>query len=466
MAGQSRGDLDALRERAASGDTAARDALAEVVANRKSDKHARVAAVQALATLGEGALAPVEALTVALEARDAALRSATVDLLIGAGATAEDWSEVAAECLARGDETIAPLLGTWGASALPVILPSLLVGKPSVRTAAAHALVEIAGELDGTEVAEALHGLLTSDKEPLQRLALETVARLRRPPGSLAEPVADLSRFPGARRALLRFDKTWVKRELRSLLKSQSVDERLCGLAIVQQYGASAAEFAELVASVLARDTQVQTAVAAIHALGRILPESELAQALEPSLDHWSEEVRAAARSYLSALDVEPRSSVWHGHPFSDALIRELQRLGCKPHGSMQVPQERLVEGRLVRLNHEETRELIEPIPVSPAIWALTRLVSYPRTMFHHWNSFEQLGTFHFSWEDEIYAVPMDGEERLMHVFGDGSIGYFAAIDLRDTSNDPALYYLERWYPEGWRVARQLSAYLRQLGHR
>lgn len=463
MAGQSRGDLDALRERAAHGETAACDALAEVVASPSADTQARIAAVEALATVGAGALRAVEALRAALEDRDPGLRRATVALLVGAGAALEDWSEAAARCLARGDGAIPPLLATWGASALPMVLAALSGSDAlHVRRVAVHALVEIAGVLDGEEVEAPLTELLTCEEASLQQLALEVVARLRRPPASLAELVADLSRFPGARRALLRFDRDVVKRELSSLIKSQYLEERLCGLAIVQEYGASAAELAELVASELARDTQAETAVASVHVLHRIVPASALAAALEPALDHWSDAVRTAARSYLSALDIEPRASVWDGHPFADALIRELQRIGCRPRGSMRAPTERLIRNRQQRVGLERRRPP-PPLAVTPTIWALTQQIDYPSRYFDDWIGGDREAYLHFESEPEIFPVTADGCEHLLHVFGYCNRDYFAAIDLRDTSDDPSVFYLAHSRPRAHRVSYRFSDYLRRL---
>jgi hypothetical protein len=335
------------------------------------------------------------------------------------------------------------------------------------RNPAAKALVAVAEELDGPEVMDEVQDLLTDDKDTYQKLGLQVVSRLRRPPPSLVEPVADASYLPDARRALLRFDKDRVKRELKSLIGSQNQDERTCGLEIARRYGPEASEFAPQIASVLANDTRVQSAIAAVNALARMLPEDQLAKALEPAQDHNDAAVRQLAQRFLAAAGAPVRESIWAGHPFSDSLLARLQSMGFKPKGdSMKVPDDRPAPIERTLQNALEG-ETLAPFQLSPAVWAWLNMLEFPDyRLYTVWDSHEGTDTFHFSDEDPIFGLTIRDTRHLMNVIGDGSIGYFAAIDLRDTSNDPAVYYLERWYPEGWKVSWTLSSYLRNLGTR
>lgn len=53
----------------------------------------------------------------------------------------------------------------------------------------------------------------------------------------------------------------------------------------------------------------------------------------------------------------------------------------------------------------------------------------------------------------------------LMYVIGDGSIGYYAVLDLSDMSDDFLFYYIEWWSGWGsedsWRVFYSFLCYLR-----
>lgn len=347
-----------------------------------------------------------------------------------------------------------------------VVLPRIRAGLSAggrARKPAAQALQAIAADLVGPEIEDELLELLEDDKEAYQRIGLEIVARLRRPPRGLVETVADASYLPEARRALLRFDRERVKRELRSLLNSRNANERLTGLQIVQQYGPSAAEFSQQIAEGLASDRNARSAIAAINALTRLLPEDELALALEPTLDHFDANVRKLAQSHLKKIGAPVRDSAWNGHPFAPSLRQRLQVMGFVPKGSdMLVPEDR--PANIDRpFEYAEEGQKLEPFQLSPATWAFLNMLEFPPyTLYQVWGSYEDSQTFHFSSEDPIYLV--DG--HYMHVIGDGSIGYFACIDLKDPSNDPAVYHIERWYNEGWKVTWSLSSYLRDLGLR
>jgi len=350
---------------------------------------------------------------------------------------------------------------------LPRIKAGLAAGGRA-RKPAAQALAAVAGDLVGPEIEDIVDELLTDDKEAYQKLGLEIVARLRKPPASLTESVADCSYLPEARRALLRFDRERVKKELKSLLGSKAPNERLTGLQIVSQYGPSAAEFTPQIAESLKTDQNPKSAIAAINALARLMPEEALTVALEPTLDHVDAGVRAASKRHLARIGAPIRDSAWKGHPFSSSLHHRLQSMGFKPKGSMVPPSERLVDMSR-SLEWAPGGFALEPFELSPTIWAFLNMVEYPpHTLYTVWGSYDDAQTFHFSEEAPIYVVPKRGGKghHLMQVIGDGSIGYFACIDLTDTGNDPSVYYVERWHAEGWRASYSLSSYLRSLGLR
>lgn len=430
-------------------------------------------AAEIAGSIGPEALPLAESLATAARSKDKATRKAALDAILSVGGEPSVYRDAVKDALGRADQAVIPIIATWGPPALPLVKGALAAKKTQVRKVGLQALVEIAGGLQGHEVEQELIDFLEDwDREALQVLALEVVARLRKPPASLTEPVADLSSMRGSKRALLRFDKTRVKRELRSLIKSQSKDERVVGLEIVGHYGNSASEFAELVQERLATDTSMEGSVAAVHALGKLLDGDALGEALAPALDHWSDDVQAVAKEYLEEADVPVRESVWEGHPFSTSLVRQLQRFGFKPTGSaMRVPDARPYEHHGYGEGFESDEEAPLPETLSPAVWALLEMLEWPPyELFTVWGSSgwdENTMTFHFSREPGVLPIRLNGGAwQIMTVIGDGSIGYYACIDLLDTSDDPAVYYLERWWPEGWRVSRTLSGYLRRIGRR
>jgi len=353
------------------------------------------------------------------------------------------------------------------AAVLPRIKAGLAAGGRA-RKPAAQALAAVAGDLVGPEVEDIVEELLIDDKDTYQKLGLDIVSKLRRPPPSLTESVADCSYLPEARRALLRFDRDRVKKELKSLIGSKAPAERLTGLQIVTQYGPSASEFVPQIAEVLKTDLNAKSAVAAINALARLMPQEALVSALEPTLDHVDAGVRSASKRHLTRIGAPVRDSAWKGHPFSQGLHHRLQSMGFKPKGSMKPPKERPFDMER-KIEWAEDGFTVAPFELSPTIWAFRNMLTYPpHTLYTVWGSYDDAQTFHFSSEPSVYVVPKRGGKghHLMHVIGDGSIGYFACLDLTDPGNDPSVYYVERWHAEGWRASYSLSSYLRGVGLR
>jgi len=431
------------------------------------DKTTRKLAAEALTDLGPAARGVAPAIAKLATNKDAATRKLALAAAATVGGDATTWAEAAEFALRAGDKAVIDLFAHFDGRALPILRAAWHRSSPKSQLVIGECLKVIAPHIDAVEVEDLLRSFLLHDKEPQQRLGLELIARIRKPPLSLAEEVADLSSLPGARTALLRFPEARVKRELRSLIKSQSPPERTVGFEVVKHYGSSAREFAPLIAEVLANDTHAESARTAVHTLARLLPDDELAAALEPALDHWDADVQKVARRYLAQAEVAPRASVWDNHPFSPGLLRQLQRLGFKPTAPFAIPPSRPLPDRPFEWN--DPGDLVAHT-LSPAVWALLHaLTSPPYTLYTVWGSYENRDTFYFSKENPIYVLPLRERTHLMHVIGDGSIGYFATIDLLDTSNDPAVYYIERWGgwgDGGWQASWNLSGYLRNLGTR
>jgi len=364
-----------------------------------------------------------------------------------------------------------------GAAAAEPLAALVLTRKGKALTAAAEALADVARHVDGARIEAAVLRLL----EDLRRASaieqgLRIVARSRRPPPSWVEPCADASAFPGAAAALERFPYASVQRELRSLVSSRSAEEQCTGLRLLLHHGAEAAEFVPEVQAALVRPSAPKSARLALDALLALMPAEELPAALEPALDHYDPVVRDAARATLSQLGAPVRASAWEGHPFSQELLYQLQRLGFQPK-QFPVPAQRGLPPLPYQEDFGEPRPEDATATIGAAVWALYEgngaMVWPPYALYTVWGSHENSYTFYFggdSTHEHIFPVEIDGRRRLMFVLGDGSIGYYAALDLLDGSSDPALYYMERWgvrYPGDLHpVAFRLSRYLSRLGVR
>ncbi len=434
----------------------------------RADGRTRKAAVEVLGAIGPAAAPAAEALAQAARNKDPGISKAALEAIATVGGDFEIYRPVLADALKKNNKLVVDALGRFGAQAAPLVRDALDNHKRSHRIAL-DVLLQIAPEVECADFEAEVQACLDHEREPWQRLGLQLVSRLHRPTEALIESVADLSSLDGARQALLRFPADKVKREIRSLLKSSSPPERVVGLELVQNLGSSAREFAPLIADILTIDNHAQSARIAVHTLARLLPDHELANALEPALDHWDPDVQRAARRYLAQVEVEARDSVWDAHPFSHALRLQLQRLGFKPKAPFDTPKARPLSPERPFQWAERAEE--DNINLSPAIWALLHDLQYPPyELYTVWGSYENAQTFHFHDEDPVHVVSINNQRRLMHVIGDGSIGYFATIDLKDTSNDPAVFYTERWGPgwndSNWMVTNTLSGYLRQLGSR
>jgi hypothetical protein len=324
----------------------------------------------------------------------------------------------------------------------------------------------LAQSLECSDNEDLLKDLLQNDKEPLQRLGLDLVRRMRRPTLPLLEPVADLSRMPGAKEALLRFPHDALKKELRSLIKSKNEEEAVVGLEIARYLGPSAEEFAPLISEVFSTDMRAKSAMAAVHTLSALSHEEQYDKIFSPALDHWNEDVRKEVKRKLEKAEIPVRESIWEGHPFSESLRIQLQRLGFAPRGKFDIPKERPWPDLPFSWGDAPK----EKKNLSPALWAFLHAMKTPGYhLYIVWGSYEGSQTFHFSSESNIYVVNHRGTTRYMHVIGDGSIGCFATIDLNDESNDPSVYYIERWdgaKDGSWYVSHSLSSYFKQLGNR
>ncbi len=463
-----KGDLDALLPLGAP----AAAALAALLDDPHTAAPDRERALNALAAFGPvAAQEAADALLRALTDKAPALRKAALQALAQIGGDLDPYRDALLNALLKAEPDAPAAAARWEADAAPLAREVFDRAKPFSKPwrAAADLLLAIAPHVQTADFEAELLALLTHDKETWQKLGLAITAQIQRPTLDLVEPVADLSYLPDARHALRRFPFERVKRELRSLINSSSPPERLVGLELARYYGAAAQEFAELIAQKLPYDL-TDSARAAVHALGRLLPDEELANALQPALDHPSEEVRSAARSYLEDLDVPIRESAWEDHPFSPSLRIVLQRLGFKPKLAFKdIPRDVPLPDRPFLWGERTPDD--DKARLSRTMWALLYgLTPPPYTLYTVWDSYESSHTFYFSSEEPIYVVKYGPNRHLAHVFGDGSIGNFATLNLLDTSNDPALYYTERWGPtwsDGhWRASYSLSSYLRQLGKR
>lgn len=397
-----------------------------------------------------------------------------LDLLARVGADPAALGEVAR--LTTTAEGRAALQGAGAAAAEPVAA-LVLAKKGKAQSQAAEVLAELAPAVDGARIEAAVLRLLEDlRRESSVELGLKIAARARNPPRSWVEPCADASAFPGAADALRRFPYDAVQRELRSMLNSQSGEEQCTGLALLLHHGQEAAEFVPQVQAALARPSSPRSTRLALQALVALMPAEQLPAALEPALDHYDPQVREAAAAHLSRLGAPVRDSAWEGHPFSPELLRQLQRLGFRPR-QFPVPAQR----GLPPLPYHE--DFGGPLPedqsatVGAAVWALTqgnRAMDWPAyALYTVWGSYENAHTFYFGGDgchEHIFPVEHAGRRRLMFVLGDGSIGYYAVLDLLDPSPDPPLYYMERWgvrYPSDLhRAAYNLSRYLSRLGLR
>jgi hypothetical protein len=327
----------------------------------------------------------------------------------------------------------------------------------------------LAQSLECSDCEDVLKELLQNDKNSLQTLGLELMRRMRRPTLPLLEPVADISRLPGAKEVLLRFPHEALKKELHSLIKSKNEEESVVGLELARYLGASAAEYTPLIAEVFAQDLRPKSSKAAVHTLAALVPKEDHPKVLSNALDHWNEDVRKDVARYLEKIDYPVRASIWEGHPFSEDLRIQLQRLGFSPKEKFESPANRPWPSLSLEWG-DEVKEDPKTKQVSPAIWAFLHSLNKPEYhLYIVWGSSEDSQTFHFSSESSIYVVDHKETQRFMYVIGDGSIGCFATIDLNDASNDPSVYYMERWagHKNGtWRVAFSLSSYLKQLGSR
>jgi hypothetical protein len=327
----------------------------------------------------------------------------------------------------------------------------------------------LAQSLECSDCEDLLKEFLQNDKDSLQTLGLELMRRMRRPTLPLLEPVADISRLPGAKEVLLRFPHAALKKELHSLIKSKNEEESVVGLELARYLGASAEEYTPLIAEVFAQDLRPKSSRAAVHTLAALAPKEDHPKLLSNALDHWNEEVRKDVRRYLEKVDFPVRASIWEGHPFSEDLRIQLQRLGFSPKAKFEITEDRPWPALSFDWGGED-KEKPKAMPLSAAIWAFLRSLNQPDYhLYIVWGSSEDSQTFYFSNEPSIYVVDHKGTQRFMYVIGDGSIGCFATLDLNDSSNDPAVYYIERWagHKDGtWRVSFSLSSYLKQLGSR
>ena len=379
---------------------------------------------------------------------------ALLDLLARAGTDADALAEVARQAVAQ-----------------------VLKGKGKARIQAAEALAEIAGKVDGATLEAAVLSLLDDRARPAAvEQGLRIVARSRQPLQRWVEPCADASAHPGAADALKRYPYTSVQRELRSSVTSTSADEQCTGLALLLHHGAEAAEFVPQVQAALVRPSAPRSTRLALEALIALLPPADLPAALEPALDHYDPVVRDAARAYLTQLGAPARASAWEGHPFSQDLLRQLQRLGFQPK-QFPVPAQRGLPPLPYQKDFGEPKPEDQTAILGEAVWALCKdngaMTWPPYALYTVWGSHENSYTFYFGGDGghrHIFPVELEGKRRLMFVLGDGSIGYYAALDLMDRSPDPALYYMHRWgahYSYDLdRVSYRLSNYLSRLGVR
>ena len=435
----------------------------------------QIPVVEVLGCMGGCVSAWGESLLALTEHKDKKLRKVAFEAIGEVGGELEWYEQALLAGLDSGDKLVGAAFASMPDEAGDIIRSVLSSGTKKARRAAYEAMVAFAPRMRAQEWSEDILEVLEAETEAVQKLGLEMVIGLERPPRSLLESVADLSSLAGASRALRKFEYEPLRRELPSLLKSGLASERLVGLEIVKLHGARAEEHAPTIAQMLTQPYERETNLSAITWLEGMLGGEELASALQPALDHWDEQVQQRARAILDQANVPVRASKWEGHPFSPALLRQLIRLGFEPKegGFAMMPEHRPLPELPMEEGQSERPEQWEGVQLSAPIWTLLHgLIGPPYTLYTVWGSYENADTFYFSSEPSLYARALSkgGELAPMYVIGDGSIGYFAALDLRDKSDDPALYYMERWGGWGneasWRVAHSLSSYLRQLGER
>lgn len=396
------------------------------------------------------------------------------DLLARAGSDPAALEEIARKTTTPEGRAA---LNAAGQAAAEPLAALVLTKKGKALAAASEALADVARHVDGARIEAAVLQLLSDLRRAIAiEHGLKIVARSRKPAPSWVEPCADASAFPGAADALKRFPYASIQRELRSMLSSRSTEEQCTGLELLLHHGKEAAEFVPQVQAALVRPSAPRSTRLALEALIALMPADELPAALEPALDHYDPMVRAAARAHLSQLGAPVRDSAWEGHPFSQELLAQLQRLGFRPK-QFPVPAQRGLPALPYHEDFGERRPEDETATIGAAVWALYEgngaMVWPSYALYTVWGSYENSYTFYFGGDgghEHIFPVELDGKRRLMFVLGDGSIGYYAALDLLDGSPDPTLFYMERW--GAWHagdlrpVAHNLSRYLARLGVR
>jgi|GEM_PF-3694966 len=447
-------------------------ALVERVGDASKSKAPAV--LELLGAMGPLARSAQDALLEFSKSSDKRLRKAAFEAIGEVGGDVDLYAEHLLASLEKGDKLAAAAFGNLAPEAGEIIRSVLLEGSNKAKRAAYEAMVVFAPVMDVTEWEDEILEVLEHDNESVQQLGIDLVIGLSRPPESLLESVADLSSFDRASAALRKFRYEALRAELPSLLKSGLASERLVGLEIVRHHGGRAEEFAPRIAKLLVASLDEETTISALHVLAKVTSEEEMGAVFAPALDHWSGKVKEVAREYLDEANVPVRASKWEGHPFSTSLLRQLMRLGFEPkEGAFQsIPEERPLPNMQVEEGSERPSAW-EDINMSEAMWALLNALEQPAyELYTVWGSNENMDTFYFEGQSNMFArSTRSGEEPApMYAIGDGSIGYYAALDLRDTSDDPSLYYIERWSGWGssdsWRASYSLSRYLRQLGTR
>lgn len=448
------------------------DALVERVGEESKSKAPLV--LELLGAMGPLAVGAQESLLEFAKVSDKKLRKVAYEAIGEVGGDVDVYAQHLLDALEKGDKLAAPAFANLAPEAGEVIRSVLSTGNNKAKRAAYEAMVAFAPKMIASEWEDEILEVLEHDKEAVQQLGVDLVIGLPHPPESLLESVADLSSFDRASAALRKFKYEALRAELPSLLKSGMASERLVGLGIVRHHGARAEEFAPRIAKLLEGSLDEETTLSALHVLAKVLPEDEMAGAFSPALDHWSVKVQEAAREYLDDANIPVRASKWEGHPFSQPLLRQLMRLGFEPkEGAFgAIPEHRPLPDMEVEEGSERPSAW-DGVNMSRAMWALLNALEQPPyQLYTVWGSNENTDTFYFEGQSNLFARPHRGAEGLapMYAIGDGSIGYYATLDLRDESDDPSLYYIERWGgwggDEGWRVSYSLSRYLRQLGTR
>lgn len=463
--------LDALPEA-----TRDREHLVGALVERvgEASKSKAPAVLELLGAMGPLAASAQGALLEFAQSSDKRLRKVAYEAIGEVGGDVDLYAEHLLGALEKGDKLAAAAFANLAPEAGEIIRSVLLEGSNKAKRAAYEAMVVFAPVMDVSEWEEEILEVLEHDNESVQQLGVDLVIGLAQPPESLLESVADLSSFDRASAALRKFRYEALRAELPSLLKSGMASERLVGLEIVRHHGGRAEEFAPRVAKLLESSLDEETTIAALHVLAKVTSEEEMGAVFAPALDHWSKKVKEVAREYLDEANVPVRASKWEGHPFSTSLLRQLMRLGFEPKEGVfnEIPEDR----PLPEMPLEEGSERPESwskVNMSEAMWALLNALEQPSyELYTVWGSNENMDTFYFEGQSNLFGRShRKGEVAApMYVIGDGSIGYYAALDLSDTSDDPSLYYIERWSGWGsedsWRVSYSLSRYLRQLGTR